>query len=134
MRTPLAAMSASRSSETVPRRIDLVAYQGDTFVRTLRIRALCSDGTEPIDVGTWLWLGQIRTDYADLEPEVAATFDIAPADPSMVVLSLNDAAMSALSPSGHYVYDIQAQTTETVPRTITFIGGSFKLAPEVSRA
>lgn len=127
------------SSATVPLRIE----QGATFEFGLGFNeAKNSDGSQgdPIDISTWVFVGQIRSSYSSPLDVQDFTF-AAGAETNQVIISI-PAASTALMPAlpansnsldaSPYAYDIFATLPDAGGKVLKILQGPVNVVPRVT--
>ena len=111
----------------MPKRYDIVLYQGDTFAFNLVLK----DGSAAlVDVTGWTAEGQIKkvTDNAAAETP-ALTVTTGTTD-GLISVKISDTGTSALSGDTDYKYDIQL--TDTGGNVRTIIGGTLTVTEDIT--
>lgn len=80
-----------------------------------------------VDISTWEWLGQVRSDPQSTEPLASFTFTNPTATQLLAIL--DDAAIAALGPGASWRYEIE----QTAPTHRQMFFGGLVLRQDVAR-
>ena len=108
----------------LPSKADLFLYQGDTWSAQVTI-----SGASAPDLQGYTGLAQIRRDYADREPDVAATMTAVVTGSKTVNISLSDEVTTKLY--GDYVWDMRLVAGDGSVTTV--LAGEVRVDPDVTR-
>jgi hypothetical protein len=107
---------------------NLDIFQGDDFAQPVEVFT-DDDPPQPADLTGYTALAQIRSDVADLAPEVVAELIINIELPNIIHLSLPHTVTETLTQD--YLWDLQLSDAAGIRTTL--MGGDVRVTLEVSR-
>jgi len=108
--------------------LDLEAFRGDSFDKTIRIKDKAT--RQPIDLSGSTWAAQARKDPDDVEPMFTFEVDTTNAAQGELTLRLTPEQTTV---AGQGLWDLQSTSADQPPQVLTRGGGKFGVRKDITR-
>ena len=120
-------LAGTIGSNLLPKRYDIVIYQGDTFT----FNVVLKDSLDvPLDVTGWTPEAQIKKVSDNTPAETPNLTAVAGTTDGKITVTLSGTGSSALYGATEYKYDLQV--TDTSGNVRTFLGGKITVTEDVT--